>query len=87
MVFTPEQLQALRELALNEKAQEPAAEPAPVQSIDALKQQHEREIRKLTEKYENRLQGVEKKYFQDVEGLKKQIAQLHKKMGSVACGS
>jgi len=87
VVFTQEQLNQLREIALLEKASEkPEEESRPFISVESVKEQYEKEIRKLSEKYEKRMQGIERKYFQDVEGLKKQIAQLHKKLGERTIG-
>ena len=87
VVFTEEQLSKLREIALAEKANEaPKEEKRAFESIEAVKEHYEKEMRKLLEKYENRMQGVERKYVQDVEGLKKQIGQLHKKLGEKTVG-
>ncbi len=84
VVFTDEQFLKLREMALLEKSQvKPLEEKRTFESMDAVKEHYEKEIRKLTEKYEKRMQGVERKYIQDVEGLKKQIAQLHKKIREI----
>lgn len=81
VVLSNEQFSKLRELALQEPSQLKVEEAVEgVVSIEALKERHEKEIRKLTEKYEKRVQGIERKYVQDVDGLKKQIAQLHKKL-------
>src|ERR1700722_6714830 len=89
VVFTEEQLQKLREFALQEKLQaKPAEEHGSFESVEAVKEHYETQMHKLTEKYEKRMLGIERKYVQDVEGLKKQIAQLHRKAGaqSVANG-
>jgi DNA repair ATPase RecN len=87
VVFTDEQFRKLREMALLEKSQaKPLEEKRIFESIEAVKEHYEKEMRKLTEKYEKRMQGVERKYIQDVEGLKKQIAQLHKKIGERSVG-
>ena len=81
VVLTQAQLVKLREMAILEQAEvKPVEEKSLFESMDALKNHYEKEIRKLTEKMEKRVQGVERKYVQDVEGLRKQIAQLHKKM-------
>lgn len=82
VVFAQEQMQTLRELALAAAAQpQSQVEKNVFESVDAVKQHYEKELRKLMEKYEKRLQGLERKYFQDMEGFKKQIAHLHRKMG------
>jgi hypothetical protein len=87
VVFTEEQLQQLREMALIEKSQvKPQEEKRSFETVEVVKEHYEKEMRKLTEKYEKRMQGVERKYIQDVEGLKKQIAQLHKKIGERSVG-
>lgn len=82
VIFSEEQFCKLREMALLEKSQEkPLEVKRTFESMEAIQEHYEKEIRKLTEKYEKRMQGVERKYIQDVEGLRKQIAQLHKKIG------
>lgn len=55
-------------------------ETAEKQTLEGLKEAHEREIARLTDKYEKKLSGLQKKYLIDVEGFKKQIAQLQRKL-------
>jgi hypothetical protein len=89
VVLTEQQLAKLRELAIAEgTAVHKLPEKGSFESMEALREHYEKEMRKLTEKYEKRLQGVERKYVQDVDGLKKQISGLHKKLGekSVTAG-
>jgi hypothetical protein len=83
VVFTEDQLQHLREIALLEKSQAkpPAEEKSAFASIEEVHERYEAKMRKLVEKYEKRVLGIERKYVQDVEGLKKQIAELHRKAG------
>ena len=79
----------MRALAIAESAQaKQQTEELSFESIEAVREYYEKEMRKRVEKYEKRLQGVERKYVQDIDGLKKQISQLHRKLGekSVAIG-
>jgi hypothetical protein len=82
VVLTEEQLTELRTLSIAESAQaKQQTEERSFESIGAVREYYEKEMRKRVEKYEKRLQGVERKYVQDIDGLKKQISQLHRKLG------
>jgi hypothetical protein len=88
VVFTEEQMQKLREMALAEtETVQPQTEQGPPETVQAVKEHYEKLVRRITEKWEHRLQGLERKYVQDTEGLKKQIAQLHRKLGSISVGT
>lgn len=50
------------------------------ESIEQMKERHQRELSRLQEKYEDKIQGVLRKYNTDIEALKKQIRALQQRV-------
>jgi hypothetical protein len=70
------QKKAALEVEVAEKS-EPAVQG---ESVEALKERHQKELSKIIDKYEQKLVGFHKKYTQDVDGFKKQIAALQRRL-------
>ena len=80
VAFSPAHFDKLAKLArvTKEKEDKETQEQAEKDTLEAAKQQHAREIARLTDKYEKKLLGLQKKYTQDMAILKKQIANLQR---------
>lgn len=86
VAFPPETLKKMAVDASQEKneLEKKAVVEKEIQSLEAMKANHEQEMARLKDKYEKKLIGFQKKYSQDVEMLKKQLANLQRKLTGVS---